>query len=100
MKNLKLLFADVTDVVIDDRGSIKYWINEASEEQYWNQLVKRLLDRDTDLPERPAEWTHRRRSPRNQKHPGIPGRNHGLKNLSAGSHPRLKSQNETIGPED
>ena len=65
VKNLKLLFAPVSDVVIDDRGSLKDWINEVSDETYWTKLVRCLLDRDADLPKRPAHWTHRRRSPRN-----------------------------------
>jgi len=65
VKNLKLLFANVSDVVIDDRGTIKDWINEAHNEQYWNQLIYCLLDKEAELPERPAEWTRRRRSPRN-----------------------------------
>lgn len=65
VKNLKLLFAKVPDVEIDDRGSLKHWINEASDENYWCALVRCLLDKDADLPNRPATWTRRRRSPRN-----------------------------------
>ena len=65
VKNLKLLFVKVNDVVIDDKGRINDWINEASNEKYWNLLVKCLLDKESDLPERPAEWPRRRRSPRN-----------------------------------
>ena len=65
VKNLKLLFANVHDVVIDDRGNLKDWINEASDEKYWNALVKCLLDKNATLPDRPETWTRRRRSPRN-----------------------------------
>ena len=65
VKNLKLLFAQVNDVVIDDKGTLKDWINEVMCESYWNQLVKCLIDKDAELPERPATWTRRRRSPRN-----------------------------------
>ena len=47
VKNLKLLqFASVQDVVIDNRGNLKNWINEASDEKYWNALVKCLLDKN------------------------------------------------------
>ena len=67
VKNLKLLFARVNEVVIDDKGTIKDWINEASNAQYWNQLVRCLLDSEAELPERPAEWPRRRRSPRNHE---------------------------------
>ena len=65
VKNLKLLFSQVNDVVIDDKGTLKNWINEVMCESYWNQLVKCLIDKDAELPERPDTWTRRRRSPRN-----------------------------------
>ncbi len=32
------------------------WINEANNEGYWNQLVKRLLHPNMPLPERPETW--------------------------------------------
>ena len=35
VKNLKLLFANVQDVVIDDQGSLKNLIHEASDEKFW-----------------------------------------------------------------
>ena len=36
VKNLKLLFANVHDVDIDNQGSMKEWINEVMDEEYWN----------------------------------------------------------------
>ena len=65
VKNLKLLFTKVDEVRIDDKGSLKDWIKEASHKQYWEQLVKCLLDKTSDIPERPSEWPRPRRSPRN-----------------------------------
>ena len=56
VKNLRLLFRDVSTVHIDRFGSLRDWINEASNEEYWNKLVKRLLHPDTPLPERPGTW--------------------------------------------
>jgi hypothetical protein len=44
---------EVNTVHIDRFGSLQDLINEASNEDYWNQLVKRLLHPDTPLPERP-----------------------------------------------
>ena len=67
VKNLKLLFGQVHDVTIDDQGSMKDWINEVMCEEYWNGLVRCLLDKRAELPERPATWTRRRRSPRNHE---------------------------------
>jgi len=67
VKNLKLLFGQVHDVTIDDQGSMKDWINEVMCEEYWNGLVRCLLDKSAELPERPATWTRRRRSPRNHE---------------------------------
>ena len=64
VKNLKLLFANVHDVEIDNQGSMKEWINEVMDEEYWNQLVECLTDKFAELPERPETWTRRRRSPR------------------------------------
>jgi len=48
---------DVTTVNIDCFGLLRNWIHEASnEEEYWNQLVARLLNPRTPLPERPEAW--------------------------------------------
>jgi len=44
VENLRLLFQDVTTVNIDRFGSLRHWIHEASNEEYWNQLVARLLN--------------------------------------------------------
>ena len=41
---------------IDRHGFLRSWIHEASNENYWNQLVDRLLHPDTPIPERPADW--------------------------------------------
>jgi len=56
VENLRLLFQDVNTVNIDRFGSLQDWINEANDEGYWNQLVKRLLHPDTPIPERPETW--------------------------------------------
>ena len=56
VKNLRLLFKDVPLKHIDHHGSLKHWIHEASNEEYWNQLIKRLTHPETPLPERPEEW--------------------------------------------
>ena len=56
VENLRLLFRDVNTVHIDCFGSLRDWINKASSEDYWNQLVKRLLHPNTPLPERPETW--------------------------------------------
>ncbi len=45
VKNLRLLFANVPEKTIDDYGSLKIWIREASHKQYWDQLVACLIDR-------------------------------------------------------
>jgi hypothetical protein len=44
VKNLRLLFANVPEVSINEYGSLKHWIKEASNEQYWNQLFVCLTD--------------------------------------------------------
>ena len=36
--------------------TLKHWIHEASNEEYWNQLIKRLTHPETPIPERPEEW--------------------------------------------
>jgi hypothetical protein len=56
VENLRLLFQDIPTVQIDRHGSLRSWIHEASNENYWNQLVDRLLHPNTPTPERPADW--------------------------------------------
>ena len=56
VENLRLLFQDVTTVNIDRFGSLRDWIHEASNEEYWNQLVARLLNPCMPIPERPEAW--------------------------------------------
>ena len=56
IKNLRLLFQDIPTVQIDQHGSLRSWIHEASNEKYWCQLVDRLLHPATPVPERPADW--------------------------------------------
>ena len=56
VKSLRLLFKDVPLKRIDHYGSLKHWIHEASNKQYWNQLIKRLTHPETPLPERTEEW--------------------------------------------
>ena len=56
VENIRLLFQDVTTVNIDCFGLLRNWIHEASNEEYWNQLVARLLNPCTPLPERPEAW--------------------------------------------
>jgi hypothetical protein len=56
VENLRLLFTDVPTVTIDPHGSLRSWINEAMNEQYWTQLVYRLMHPTNPLPERPDEW--------------------------------------------
>jgi len=56
VENIRLLFQDVTTVNIDRFGSQRNWIHEASNEECWNQLVARLLNPHTLLPECPEAW--------------------------------------------
>ena len=56
VENLRLQFQDVTTVNIDRFGLLRDWIHEASNEVYWNQLVARLLNPCTPIPERPEAW--------------------------------------------
>jgi len=56
IKNLRLLFANVPEVTIDDFGSLKSWIREALHEKYWAQLVNCLTNRHALLPLRPDDW--------------------------------------------
>ncbi len=44
VKNLCLLFNNVPEVTINDYGSLKNWIWEASDEKYWNALTACLLN--------------------------------------------------------
>jgi hypothetical protein len=64
VRNLRLLFSQIPEVVIDDYGSVKDWFKEASHESYWTALVRCLLDKQAPLPTRPTEWPPpRQRSP-------------------------------------
>ncbi len=45
VRNLRLLFAKIPEVVINDYGSVKDWFKEASHEMYWTALVMCLLDK-------------------------------------------------------
>ncbi len=45
VENLRLLFQDVPTVTIDCFGLLRDWIHEASNKEYWNQLVARLLNK-------------------------------------------------------
>jgi len=67
------------------------------ERLYWDSLVKRLLDKSLDLPEteRPDNWTHRRRSPRNHdnansEQPGDGDTNSGQRDEFPRSPPRRR----------
>jgi hypothetical protein len=51
VENLCLLFTDVPTVTINRHSSLQSWIHEASNEQYWTQLVYRLMHPTTPLPE-------------------------------------------------
>jgi hypothetical protein len=69
VQNLRLLFANVPEVTINNYGSLKSWIREASHEQYWDQLVACLIDRQATIPACPDEWPRPRQSPRNHDAP-------------------------------
>ena len=56
VENIRLLYQDFTTVNIDCFGSLRDWIHEASNKEYWNQLVAHLLNPCTPLPERPEAW--------------------------------------------
>ena len=49
MRNLRILFAQIPEVVIDDYGSVKDWFKEATHESYWTALVTCLLDTETEV---------------------------------------------------
>ncbi len=71
VQNLRLLFARIPAVVIDDYGSMKDWFKEALHDSYWTALVRCLLDKQAPLPARPTTWPPpRQRSPRG--HPSSP----------------------------
>jgi hypothetical protein len=56
VENLCLLFHDVPTIQIDQYGSLRTWIHEASNKKYWCQLVDQLLHPSTPLPDQPAVW--------------------------------------------
>jgi len=56
IKNLRLLFAKVPEVTIDNFRSLKSWIREALHEKYWTQLVDCLTNRHASLPPHPDDW--------------------------------------------
>ena len=49
VQNLQLLFKNVPTTTIDRYGSLKDWINEASNEKYWTVLVQCLLHSTTHM---------------------------------------------------
>jgi hypothetical protein len=56
VENLRLLFTDVHTVTIDRHGSLRSWIHDALNEQYWTQLIYQLMHPTTPLPEQPGKW--------------------------------------------
>ena len=50
VQNLRLLFAQIPEVVIDDYESVKDWFKEGSHEAYSTALVRCLLDKQGPLP--------------------------------------------------
>jgi len=67
VRNLWLLFAKVPDALINDYGLLKDWLQEASHESYWKQLIQCLFDSQAPLPARPTKCPPpRRQSPRGQ----------------------------------
>ena len=72
VKNLCLLFANVPEVTNDDYGSLENWIKDASNEQYWTQLMVYLIDRQSAMPARPDKWSRLQQSPRNHDAPAVP----------------------------
>jgi hypothetical protein len=55
VRNLRLLFAEVPEVVIDDYGSVRDWFKEASHETYWTTLTRCLLNKQEPIPAQPTE---------------------------------------------
>ena len=91
VKNLKLLFSQVNEVYIDDCGTVKNWIKEASHKEYWNQLVACLLDPTQEIPKYPAKFPRPRRSPRN--HESTNGNNHRRGNFDSSPPPGGRDSN-------
>ncbi len=56
VENLRLLFHDVPTVQIDQYGSLRTWIHEASNKEYWCLLIGRLLHPLMPLLNQPADW--------------------------------------------
>ena len=57
IQNLRQLFAQVPEVVIDHYGFVKDWFKkETSHETYWTDLVRCFLDNQATIPIRPTEW--------------------------------------------
>ncbi len=56
VENLRFLFQDVPTIQIDQYGSLRTWIHEASNKKYWCQPVDQLLHPSTPLSDRPADW--------------------------------------------
>ena len=56
VENLHLLFQDVNTVNIDRFRPLRDWINQANNDGYLNQLVKRFLHPNTPIPEHPETW--------------------------------------------
>ncbi len=56
VENLCLLLHIAPTVQIDQYGSLRTWIYDASNKKYWCQLVDWLLHPLTPLPDQPADW--------------------------------------------
>ena len=50
VQNLRFLFAQIPEVVIDDYESVKDWFKKASHESHWTALVRCFLDKQAPLP--------------------------------------------------
>jgi hypothetical protein len=74
VQSLRLLFAQIPEVVIDNYGSVKDWFKEASHESYWTALVRCLLDKQAPFPAPPTTWPppHQRSPCRNSSFPSPP----------------------------
>ena len=67
VNNLCLLFKKLHEVhIYPQNGILKDWINEASDDRYWNQLILCILQPSTELPSRPETWKRQRQSSRNR----------------------------------
>ena len=90
VRNLRLLFVRVPEVVIDDFGSVKDWYKEATHKTYWTALIRCLLDKQAPIPTRPTEWPlPRRRSPRG--HPSSSTSQNDAENDTTGDVPPIPS---------